>query len=108
MVHTHQAFEVIGEVLAALIIGSHIREETWVWALNDPSLPLPLPTTAFSNCRAIGVLVLQIKEVISHSGGSNHADFMFYFFQMSSLPRRAKLKVQTAVPIDEFSSFSEL
>ncbi|XP_005864838.1 PREDICTED: S1 RNA-binding domain-containing protein 1 isoform X1 [Myotis brandtii] len=27
---------------------------------------------------------------------------------MSSLPRRAKVKVQTAVPIDEFSSFSEL
>lgn len=43
--------------------------------------------------------------MISHS---NHADFMFYFFQMSSLPRKAKIKVQTAIYKDEFSSFSEL
>uniref|UniRef100_A0A452QY17 S1 RNA-binding domain-containing protein 1 n=1 Tax=Ursus americanus TaxID=9643 RepID=A0A452QY17_URSAM len=33
---------------------------------------------------------------------------MFCFFQMSSLPRRAKVKVQTVVSKDEFSSLSEL
>uniref|UniRef100_A0A8C0LKU5 S1 RNA binding domain 1 n=1 Tax=Canis lupus dingo TaxID=286419 RepID=A0A8C0LKU5_CANLU len=46
--------------------------------------------------------------VISHSGDSGHADFMFCFFQMSSLPRRAKVKVQAVVSKDEFSSLSEL
>ena len=110
MAHTHQAFETIGRVLAALINGSHIRGETSVWACErPPSFP---PRMAFSSSRAIGVVVLHgtsfCRQSISHAGDSNHADFMFCFFQMSSLPRRAKVRVQTAESKDEFSSLSEL
>ena len=56
MAHTHQAFETIGRVLAAVINGSHIRGETSVRACERPS-SFP-PRMAFSSSRAIGVVVL--------------------------------------------------
>lgn len=75
--------------------------------VNDPFFLL----LANSSNRAVGGFCMAhhfVDKMISHLSDSYHADIMFCFFQMSSLPRRAKVKVQTVVSKDEFSSFSEL
>lgn len=67
MAHTRQAFEIIVRVLAAPIIGSHIRGETSVWACVALFYPPPM---AFSSSRATGVLVLHGTSFRRQNKGS--------------------------------------